>query len=197
MINGYLESDGRVTPLPNEEEVLLRRATSGEGEAFGQLYLSHLDSIYRYIYFRVGEQADAEDLTEQVFLKAWEALPGYTSRGHPFSSWLYRIANNIVIDFWRRKKTVRLSELDEVNTLLDTHLTPIEQLLKTETLASLADSIRRLPDEQQQVIILRFIEGLSHTEVAHIMGKNEGACRALQYRALAALSRLMVHEGWK
>jgi RNA polymerase sigma-70 factor, ECF subfamily len=127
-------------------------------------------------------------------LKAWEALPGYTSRGHPFSSWLYRIANNIVIDFWRRKKTVRLSELDEVNSLLDTHLTPIEQLLRTETLASLAGAIRRLPDEQQQVIILRFIEGLSHTEVAHIMGKNEGACRALQYRALAALSRLMVHE---
>ncbi|MFQ5923219.1 MAG: sigma-70 family RNA polymerase sigma factor, partial [Anaerolineales bacterium] len=87
----------------DDESVLVSRAVAGEAHAFGRLYESHMDAIYRYIYFRVGEPAQAEDMTEEVFVKAWEALPNYRPTEHPFTSWLYRIAHNLVVDHYRRK----------------------------------------------------------------------------------------------
>lgn len=175
----------------DEEAALVKRARAGDGDAFGELYLCHLDSIYRYIYFRIGDQHEAEDLTEQVFLKAWEALPGYKDFGHPFTSWLYRIAHNLIIDYLRHKKPISedIGNPEREEDQLDN--TVVRQILETEETSLLAAAIIRLPEEQQQVIILRFVEGLNHSEVSRILNKSEGACRMIQNRALIALNQLL------
>jgi RNA polymerase sigma-70 factor (ECF subfamily) len=174
-----------------QEVTLVKRAVAGDTDAFGELYLLHIDAIYRYVYFRVGDANDAEDLTEQVFLKAWESLPGYKQRGHPFTSWLYRIAHNVVVDHHRRQKpTVSMLSPEKVDWESE-HLTSLEQVIEAEEAAALGTAIAQLPEEQQQVIILRFIEGLKHAEVARIIRKSEGACRIIQHRALVALNQLL------
>jgi RNA polymerase sigma-70 factor (ECF subfamily) len=181
-----------VLPHPSHDEaVLVERAISGDADAFGEIYTLHLDAIYRYVYFRVGDTNDAEDLTEQVFLKAWEALPGYNQRGNPFTSWLYRIAHNMVVDHHRRQKPMIPMPLLEKGNWECKQATALEQVIEVEEAAALAAAVAQLPEEQQQVIILRFVEGLNHTEVARIIEKSEGACRVIQHRALAALNQLL------
>lgn len=177
---------------PQSEKILIDRAIAGDANAFGELYSRHLDPIYRYIFFRVGEQEEAEDLTETVFLKAWEAIPGYKDFGNPFSSWLYRIAHNMVVDFHRKIKTVpnRL-EADEPIEIVDESLNTLGMVIEAEQFVELGKAIAQLTVEQQQVIVLRFIEDMSHAEIAKIIGKNEGTCRMIQHRALVALSKLL------
>lgn len=182
------------TPIQPEQD-LVRRAVSGDVDAFGELYILHLNAIYRYIFFRVGERPDAEDLTEQVFLKAWEALPQYKEQGNPFTSWLYRIAHNIVIDHHRRNAIVKANSVhNSENQINSNEKSALHQILEHEGRTELAMAIAQLPEEQQQVIILRFIEGLNHSEVANIIGKNEGTCRMIQHRALVALNKLLSRE---
>ena len=156
--------------------------------AFGELYTRYLDAIYRYIYFRVGDTHEAEDLTETVFLKAWQAIPGYRDIGLKFSSWLYRIAHNVVIDFHRKCRSDPLYQPDcasdediEVSALISNQIRDVEET------STLAQAISKLSEDQQQIILLRFIEGLSHTEISRMMNRTEGACRMLQNRALIAL----------
>jgi RNA polymerase sigma-70 factor (ECF subfamily) len=175
----------------NYQAALVKRAIVGDADAFGELYQSHLDAIYRYVYFRVGDTHDAEDLTEQVFLKAWEALPGYRLRGNPFTSWIYRIAHNLVVDYHRRRKPVEPMLSTDQPERTDEQLASLEQVIAAEEAETLSQAIRRLSDDQQQVIILRFVEGLKHAEVARIMGKSEGACRMIEHRALMALYELL------
>ncbi len=173
------------------DKYLIKRAVAGDSDAFGRLYSSYLDAIYRYIYFRVGDPADAEDLTELVFLKAYEALPNYQEFGNPFSSWLYRIAHNVVIDFHRREKPYVPDLESFLEERQDGAVSALGSIIETEELAELAKAVSQLSSEQQQVIILRFIEGLSHAQISNIIGKNEGACRMIQHRALVALSNLL------
>jgi len=172
--------------MPTEAEVV-QKALRLDAEAFGQLYELYLDRIYRYVYHRVGSTVEAEDLTEQVFLRAWEHLGSYNDRGLPFTAWLYRIAHNLVIDYHRtRKQTEPLSE-----NLEEHRPGPEEAVACRLEAAEVADALRHLPPDQQQIITLRFVQGLSHAEAAVIMGKNEAALRALQYRALIALQKLL------
>jgi len=168
--------------MPSEAE-LVHQAIAGDPAAFGHLYELYLDRIYQYIYYRVGCPTDAEDLTEQVFLKAWEAMPRYREQGVPFSAWLYRLAHNLVVDFHRTRKVE--DELQE--TVLDRQAGPDEQLERQLTAAQLAEAIQRLTPDQQQVILLRFVQGLDHESVARVMQRNAAAVRALQHRALIAL----------
>lgn len=174
------------------EKTLVERATAGDAEAFGVLYSTHLDAIYRYIFFRIGEQQEAEDLTETVFLKAWEALPGYKDLGNPFSSWLYRIAHNVIIDFHRRSKPLVENAEDYLpGDGQDESPSTLGIIIESENLSELARAISQLNVEQQQVISLRFIQGLSHSEIATVIGKNEGTCRMIQHRALVTLNKLL------
>ena len=184
-----------MVPPNQDERSLVDRAVAGDTDAFGELYSQNLDAIFRYIFYRTGHQQDAEDLTEHVFIKVWEALPGYRDFGHPFKSWLYRIAHNVVIDHHRRQRTQSESiqevyvELRERSTA-----TALSEVIRNEDMAKLTHAILSLSSEQQQVIVLRFIEDLSHAEIAHILGKNEGSCRMIQHRALAALNNLLSSE---
>jgi RNA polymerase sigma-70 factor, ECF subfamily len=178
-------------PLADEAR-LVKLAKSGDSDAFGDLYDGYIDRIYRYVYFRVAEVQTAEDLASQVFLKAWENLDRYKPSGAPFLAWLYTIARNAVIDHYRtRKETVAL---DEALGLSSDGIAPDEQAeLHFET-ESLREAIRTLTEDQQQVLILKFISGMTTDEIAHQLGKRSGAVRALQMRALQALSKLMEEE---
>ena len=160
-----------------------------ERAAIGALYRQHVQAIYRYIYYRVGDEHTAEDLTAEVFLRAIEGLPNYEPRGVPFAAWLYRIAQARVADHFRqegRTGTVAIEEdwpSGEASPSIK-----VEQLVYHEALRA---AVNQLTPDQQQVIILKFVEGLGNAEVAHILGKTEGAVKSLQHRALNTLHRLM------
>ncbi len=169
------------------ERDLVRLAIRRDADAFGQLYQIHLDSIYRYVFYRVGSAPEAEDLTEQVFLKAWEHIAQYDERGLPFAAWLYRMAHNLVVDLYRtRRVTEELAE-----TVVEDRPGPAETVERRMEAAGVAAALRTLPQEYQQVIVLRFVQGLSHAEAAGIMERSEGAVRILQHRALGALQRAL------
>jgi RNA polymerase sigma-70 factor (ECF subfamily) len=173
------------------DQDLLARALQGDAEAFGDLYERHLDEILRYVFYRVANRFEAEDLTETVFLKAWEALPRFESSRVNLRAWLYRIAHNVVVDHYRtRKATAALSDVP----LRDDHPLPEQQAQAREQNQQLALAIQSLDANLQNVIICRFINGLSHSETAQIMGMREGHVRVLQHRALKKLRQWLEKE---
>ncbi len=177
--------------LCNEAE-LAQRASTHDQAAFAELYNAYVDKIYKYIYYKVGNAQDAEDLCEQVFLKAWEAIGRYTWCGYPFSSWLYKLAHNIVVDHYRtRRETLPLSEVSAASSALVAPDNALRQMLDA---AELREALSHLTDEQRQVIALKFIEGYENVEIAQMMNKKEGAIRALQYRALRSLQCILEAE---
>ncbi len=173
----------------NEERALVQRAIRHDREAFAQLYDRFVDKIFRYIYYKVGTRAEAEDLTAQVFMKAWEAIGHYKWMDRPFAAWLYRIAHNIVVDYFRTRRDV--SSLDEMPFIEEENAATLEELTQRHMTADvLRRAITRLTQDQQRVIILRFLEGYSTEQVAQILDKQPGAVRTLQHRALAGLSNI-------
>ena len=176
----------------HHDRELVNRALDGDAEAFGDLYELYLDEIYRYIYYRVAEQAEAEDLTEIVFLKAWETLPEISEPMDDIRAWLYRVAHNLVIDRHRtRKQTVPLEE-----TLAHSeHPTPEGVALNLDASRELALKIGQLKPILQQVLLCRFVSDMSHAETARTMGLREGHVRVLQYRALKEIRRLLAEDG--
>lgn len=178
------------TPIGPDETSLIRRAQSGDAGAFGRLYDAGVDRIYRYIFFRVTDLEIAEDLTSEVFLKAWENLHRYRPGG-PFIAWLYTIARNTVIDHYRtRKQSV---SLDETVIKLDPHLE--EKVDLQDEVETLKRAMQHLTDQQREVLTLRFLVELDTRQIAGRMRKSEGAVRALQMRALQALAKVMNDAG--
>jgi RNA polymerase sigma-70 factor, ECF subfamily len=185
-----------VTPADAE---LVRAAQAGDPSSFGQLYERYFDKVYGYLSFKLGSAADAEDLTEQVFLKALESLGGYKWSGIPFQAWLFRIAHNLMVDALRRKSRRPSEPLDEALPVADERrgIDPEAALDETLTREGLIDAVSRLTELQRQVIAYKFAGGLSNAEVAQLMGKSEGAIKALQHAALASLQRHYAREGLK
>jgi RNA polymerase sigma-70 factor (ECF subfamily) len=178
-------------PLPDERR-LVEFAKSGDPDAFATLYDGYIERIYRYIYFRVADEQTAEDLTSQVFTKAWEKLGRYKPGGAPFIAWLYTIARNAVIDHYRTRK--EMVPLDDAVNLSADGPAP-EQVVEYQFEAeSLRVALKTLTEDQLQVLILKFIAGMSTDEIADQLGKRAGAVRALQMRALQALARQMEEE---
>jgi len=173
-----------------DEESLVRRAQQRDEEAFTQLYEANFDKIYRYVALRIGNKMEAEDMTQQVFLKALQSLPSFKWRGISFSAWLFRIAHNQVVDYLRKKTKQATALLDE--SLVDTDGNPqlvAERRLDIEQLAS---ATKRLTEAQREVISLRFAGELPVAQVAKIMGKSEGAVKALQHSAIVALRKALL-----
>ena len=172
-----------------EERELIERAKECDSSAFARLYEHYYQGIYNYIYLRVSDVSQAEDLTSEVFIKALESIDSFTFRGLPFSSWLYRIARNLMIDYYRsHKEPVDLPLKDEV---LPAGKDPSDVLERELTHQELARALRNLTEDQQEVIILRFVEGFSPPDVAQVLGKSEGAVKSLQYRGLNSLNRVL------
>jgi RNA polymerase sigma-70 factor, ECF subfamily len=168
-------------------ERLVEASRAGDSEAFGQLFDHFHGPVFRYIASRVQRPADAEDLTQLVFVKALEALPRYEARGVPFGGWLFRLARNAVIDFVRTRR--EHAELDAVGERRTAEAGPDDVALYREDLNAVAAALAGLTDDQREAIALRFFAGLSAREAAEAMGKQEGTVRGLQFRAIAALRR--------
>lgn len=178
--------------MMQNEQQLAERAAQRDQSAFAELYNNYVDKIYRYIYYKVSNHAEAEDICEQVFLKAWEAIDRYTWHGYPFSSWLYRLAHNLVVDHYRtQRETLPIN--DAVLTF-DDAIDPDQYLARTIASAELRRAIEQLTTEQKQVICLKFLMGYDNSEIAVLMQKKEGAIRALQFRALRSLQQILERE---
>jgi len=174
-------------PLVNERQLVLQ-AQAGNAEAFGQLYDAYMERIYRFIYFRVEDQQTAEDITSQVFLRAWNNLDRFRLGRTPYLAWLYTIAHNAVIDHYRTRKVT--TALEDVRLSQPDYAEVVENDIDFEVeMTSIKSAMRTLTDDQQQVLTLKFIEGMSNDEIARHLGKREGAVRALQMRGLRALAK--------
>jgi RNA polymerase sigma-70 factor (ECF subfamily) len=172
----------------HEDGALVRRAKE-EREAFDALYVKYLKKVYTYIYYRVGNVEDAEDITESVFLHALIHLDRYQDRGIPFSAWLLRIAHNLVANWHRSSNRRRMVGLDSAEALHDTSPTPEEAVESEEDLRELRKAMETLPGERQQALILRYAEGMKHKEIGEVMGKSAGAVKVLVHRSLVSLHR--------
>ncbi len=174
-----------------DEGRLIQRARQGDLAAVSELYNSHVDRIYQYVRYRTGDDPTAEDITAEVFLHAIESLSSYNDQGVPFIAWLYRIAQARVVDFWRSSKRRQTSPLDD--PLLQDGLLVTDDDINVDFLQheSLWSALQQLTDDQQNVIVLKFMQGLDNAEVAQVLGKTEGAIKALQRRALETLARLL------
>lgn len=176
-------------PRANDDTPLVYRAIERDQEAFGELYDRHVVRVYRHIYYMVGNAAEAEDLTAQTFLRAWEAIDRYQVRGAPFVSWLLRIAHNLGVSFLRSRR--ESSQLHDGIVDEKPRIDPESSYVQTAEEELVREAILRLRDEQRQVIILRFIEDLDYKEVAEIIGKSVAAIRVIQHRALNSLRKQM------
>ncbi|WP_242454705.1 sigma-70 family RNA polymerase sigma factor [Bailinhaonella thermotolerans] len=167
-------------------------AKAGDAEAFGALYDRYVDLVYRYVYFRVGAHALAEDLTSETFLRALRRMPDFTWQGKDFGAWLVTIARNLVADHFKSGRyRLEVSTAEVFDTILDEADTPENAVLSAMTNRDVLKAVRGLNPEQQECVVLRFVHGLSLAETALIMGKNTGAIKALQFRAVKALGRLL------
>jgi len=176
--------------IAEETDILAEKAQKGDAQAFAKIYDMYVDQIYRYIFFRVDKD-EALDLTENVFLKVWENIKSYKAGKRYFSSWIYKIAHNLVVDSYRLKKHVEPLESyipDEKRESDPVFLT--ERKLTRDTLIK---AIGKLRKKYQQVILLKYINEMDNEEIARIMNKSEGGLRILKYRALKAL-RLVLEE---
>ncbi len=176
------------------ELALLERARRFDEAALGEIYDLYEERIFAYIYRRIGDAPLAEDLTAQVFLKMLEAIRKDKAWTSSFSGWLYRIAHNLVIDQYRRRSKATYFSIDDAPTILSKEEEPHRAAERQFDSDNLRKAIARLTDEQAQVVSLRFLEGYSITEVATFLEKTEGAIKALQYRAVSNLRRLLEHE---
>lgn len=165
------------------------RAKAGDAQAFARLYDAYVERVSRYVYFRVSEESDMEDLVSQVFLKAWENLDRYRPGSSPFIAWLYTIARNLVIDHYRAQKST-LSLDEAVDQPADIAM-PDEQAQMQFDLEAMRDGLQSLSTDQRQALILKYIAGMPNDSIAKIMKKQEGTVRGLQMRGLQTLARYM------
>ena len=172
-----------------QERELIQRAKECDSSAFGTLYEYYYQDIYNYIYYRVNNAHLAEDLASEVFIKVLESIDSFTFRGIPFSSWLFRIARNMMVDYFRSHQgPVDLPVEEGTLSVEDEDSDVFEREL---TQQQLARALSNLTEDQQQVVVLKFVDGFSNTEASQIMGKSEGAIKSLQHRALGALTRVL------
>lgn len=180
-----------MTELSDSE--LIARAKE-EPEAFGVLYERYVARIYRYLYYRTGNPQDAEDLTARTFYRALKSLPRYQDRGLPFAAWLYRIAHNVVANWLRDRSRRPVVALEAIGGGKSQEREPHEAIEKQEEQERLLRVVRSLPPERQELLILKFVEGMSNAEIGAVMGRTEGAIKSLYHRTLVALRAQLAEE---
>jgi RNA polymerase sigma-70 factor (ECF subfamily) len=177
----------------DRERDLIGAAIRGESGAFAALYDLQLERVYRHVHYRVGNRPDAEDLTQQVFLQAWRAMGRFRHTAAPFLAWLFAIAHNVVAAHYRRRRPDSV-ELDFEPSVNDRWTDPEAAALDRYDRAAVRLAILRLRSDQQQVVIMRFVENLDYPAIAVTLGKSEGNVRVIQHRALQELRRLLAHQ---
>lgn len=173
-----------------DERELVERAKKDK-DAFGELYEQHVDRIYKYVQYRVGNDADAEDLTAKVFVRALQHIDNFEYRGVPFSAWLYRIAHNLVANWYRDHSRRQIISLEDMTYWRLNSDGPEVTTESEEDKERLLQAIHRLPADRQEVLMLKFVEQLTNAEIGEVMGRSEGAIKSLYHRTLVALREEM------
>lgn len=174
---------------------IVERIQDGDAEAFGELYDRYADQVFRYLYFRLGSREAAEDLTGDTFLRALRRIGSLSWQGRDVGAWLTTIARNLVADHYKSSRykleisTADMLDADRPDRHAETH--PEEQTLSLLASEQVLRAVRRLGPEQQECIVLRFLQGLSVAETAEVLGKSTNAVKALQYRAVRSLAALL------
>ncbi|MBU4348357.1 RNA polymerase sigma factor [Patescibacteria group bacterium] len=171
------------------ENIYIREAQKGDSESFAVIYKHYVPQIYRFIFFRVSSKTIAEDLTHESFLSAWKSIGSYTQKNLSISSWLYRIARNKVIDHYRTNKKNTSIDTENFNENIIGFYEQEDPDIKLN-INKITSLINLLKTEYKEVIIMKFIEDLSHKEIAEALDKSEGAIRLIQHRAIKSLKEL-------
>lgn len=181
--------------IDEAEPSLVARAVRRDPDAFGQLYNLYFERVYRYARLKLGNPVEAEDVTAAVFLSAWRAIDQFRPKHDAsFAGWLFRLAHNALVDRYRRMKPMVSLDAGLDEALAEQEVTSPEAALEWQlTLAELHQALQQLTEEQREVVLLRFVEGLSAREVGDIMGKHEGTVRGMQFRAIEALRRALAY----
>jgi len=180
--------------VAEESDVALIARAKTEPEAFGLLYERYVARIYRYLYYRTGNRQDAEDLTARTFYRALKSLPRYQERGLPFAAWLYRIAHNAVANWLRDRSRRPVAALEAAGGIASREREPHEEIERWEQQERLLRVVRLLPPERQELLIFKFVEGMSNAEIGALMGRTEGAVKSLYHRTLVALREELLSE---
>jgi len=178
-----------------QEREMIQRAQRLDKRALAWLYECYYPRVYSYVLLQLGDAQQAEDIASETMLKVLEALPRYRFRGVPFSAWVFRIARNCLIDHHRRRRRRTEVSLEAVAEAQAQDPSPAARAEMSDSHARLRRALMQLTEEQRQVIILKFVEGLDNRAIAKVLGRREGAVKSLQYRALQALKRIMQEEG--
>jgi RNA polymerase sigma-70 factor (ECF subfamily) len=171
--------------MPEDYNKFVEKAISGDKEAFGELYRFFLNRIYRFIYYLVGDEFSAEDITQNTFLKAWNSLPNFSIDRGTFQSYLYTIARNLVIDSQRKKKEISLE--GEFGDTIAFEEEPEKDIWRKESMQKVRDVLKVLPDLDRQLVVLRFFEDMHFDEISEVLGKKPGALRVRIHRVLETL----------
>ena len=169
------------------DDLALAQLAGSNPEAFGELYSRHVTRIYNYIYYRTGNHHDAEDLTARVFQRALRHVGAFEDKGVPFTAWLYRIAHNLVANWHRDRSRRPVIPLDQHVAVSEVAVHPEVEAIAHEEQTLLLDAVRVLPDDRQQLLILKFVERMSNAQIGEVMGRTEGAIKSLYHRTLNAL----------
>jgi RNA polymerase sigma-70 factor (ECF subfamily) len=186
-------ADLAVTSIEREEDAALaRRAAAGDAEAFGVLYDRYMDAVYRYVFYRVRNEAEAEDVTSDVFMRALRAIPKYEPR-QAFLAWLYRIARNAVIDRSRRRAARQQVSFEDAlaHPNADQVVNPDEGLLAGSDASAVRRAMQQLTPLQQEILVLRYVEGYDTKTISKLVGKRDGTIRGIEFRALTTLRGLI------
>jgi len=175
-----------------DEQKLVKKAKDGGVEAFGSLYDHYLPKIYRFVLLKVSHREEAEDLTHQSFLKAWENISQYNFKGYSFGAWLYRIARNITVDYYRKNR--QETSLEGVSEVAIEGLSLGGTIDKKIEWEELIKSLKQLKEIEQEVLIMRFVEDLPLKEVAKVIDKSEGAVKLIQHRAINNLKEIVSNK---
>ena len=173
----------------SEADAILVARAKQDAAAFGALYERYVGDVYNYVFYRVSNVADAEDLTARVFYQALTHLQGYSSQGTPFVAWLYRIAHNMVANWHRDNRRRPTLVLDEalLHARPDEGADPLGQATGRDDARELRAALKRLPGDRQQLVLLKYVASLSNAQIGQVIGKSEGAVKALLHRTLLAL----------
>ncbi len=173
--------------LQDSEDLLVKRAVRQDREAFAALYDKHVVQVYRHVYYRVSSKCDAEDITQEVFIRAWKAIDKYRRTGAPFVAWLIVIAHNLIADHYKARKKEPVP-LGEIQTYIKNGDTSSEDSFDKYYVKN---AILKLKGTRQKVIVMRFIDGFNYGEIAKVLNKSEGAVRVIQHRALNDLREIL------
>lgn len=177
-----------------DDTQLVEKAKRGDPGAFGELYEAYAPRVFRFLFAHLDDRLDAEDLTEEVFLRVWEALPGFRLRGVPFGGYVFRVARNALYDHYRRSGRSRTTEDFEQEHIDPAQPDPAESVPMKMEHRELRRTLVKLPEDYRMVVVLRFLVGLSTDETAAALGRSIGATRVLQHRALLSLRQLLEQQ---